>query len=66
MSNTVRWTTDLILRLIDEYEAPPCLCDIFSNDYHNRDELATRLTLPARLPVKLLSTITNLFSRLTM
>ena len=35
--NAARWSNDLIFLLIDEYEARPCLWDIFSNDYHNRD-----------------------------
>ena len=35
--SSARWSNDLLFRLIDEYEARPCLWDIFSKDYHNRD-----------------------------
>ena len=31
------WSGSLICNLIDEYEARPCLWNIFCDDYHNRD-----------------------------
>ena len=31
------WTQSEIFRLIDLYEERPCLWDVFSSDYHNRD-----------------------------
>ena len=31
------WSSSLICNLIDEYEARPCLWNIFCDDYHNRD-----------------------------
>ena len=34
---------NLICNLIDEYEARPCLWNIFCDDYHNRD--VTEITL---------------------
>ena len=35
--SSARWSNDLLFRLIDECEARPCLWDIFSKDYHDRD-----------------------------
>ena len=32
-----KWSGSLICNLIDEYEARPCLWNIFCDDYHNRD-----------------------------
>ena len=32
-----KWSGSLICNLIDEYEAQPCLWNIFCDDYHNRD-----------------------------
>ena len=32
-----KWSSSLICNLIDEYEARPCLWNIFCDDYHNRD-----------------------------
>ena len=32
-----KWSSSLICNLIDEYEAQPCLWNIFCDDYHNRD-----------------------------
>ena len=32
-----KWSGGLISKLIDEYEARPCLWNIFCDDYHNRD-----------------------------
>ena len=32
-----KWSGGLISKLIDEYEACPCLWNIFCDDYHNRD-----------------------------
>ena len=31
------WTQSEIFRLIDLYEERPCLWDVFSSDYHDRD-----------------------------
>ena len=31
-----KWSNSLICNLIDEYEARPCLWNIFCDDYHNR------------------------------
>ena len=40
-----KWSSSLICNLIDEYEARPCLWNIFCDDYHNRD--VTRLWRPS-------------------
>ena len=32
-----KWSSSLICNLIEEYEARPCLWNIFCDDYHNRD-----------------------------
>ena len=32
-----KWSGGSISKLIDEYEARPCLWNIFCDDYHNRD-----------------------------
>ena len=32
-----KWSGSLICNLLDEYEAQPCLRNIFCDDYHNRD-----------------------------
>ena len=32
-----KWSSSLICNLIDEYEARPCLWNIFCDDYHNWD-----------------------------
>ena len=32
-----KWSGSLICNPIDEYEARPCLWNIFCDDYHNRD-----------------------------
>ena len=32
-----KWSGGLISKLVDEYEARPCLWNIFCDDYHNRD-----------------------------
>ena len=57
--SSARWSNDLIFRLIDEYEARPCLWDIFSKDYHNRDITGK---VKQEMEVRLLSQITICFS----
>ena len=32
-----KWSNDEISRLIDLYEAQPCLWDVFTSEYHNRE-----------------------------
>ena len=32
-----KWSSSLICNLMDEYEARPCLWNIFCDNYHNRD-----------------------------
>ena len=52
--NAARWSNDLILRLIDEYEAQPCLWEAISLFTFLRGkslELSARVTLLAQLPV---------------
>ena len=39
------WTGSLICNLIDEYEARPCLWNIFCDDYHNRDVTGSNTSL---------------------
>ena len=52
--NAARWSNDLILRLIDEYEAQPCLWEailLFTFLRGKSLELSARVTLLAQLPV---------------
>ncbi|KAK3746093.1 hypothetical protein QZH41_004618 [Actinostola sp. cb2023] len=35
--NKTKWSNEMLFNLIDEYEARPCLWDVFSDSYHNRD-----------------------------
>ena len=43
-----KWSGSLICNLIDEYEARPCLWNIFCDDYHNRDVNNTALQFKRR------------------
>ena len=60
--SSARWSNDLIFRLIDEYEAHPCLWDICSKDYHNRDVTGK---VKQEMEVRLLSHITICFSHVS-
>lgn len=35
--SAAKWTNSNISLLIEEYEARPCLWDVFSEEYHNRE-----------------------------
>lgn len=34
----MEWSDDLVLRLINLYQAKPCLYDVREKDYHNRQK----------------------------
>ncbi len=52
----MEWSDDLVLRLINLYQAKPCLYDVREKDYHNRQKkklasrsIATELNVPGTL-----------------
>ena len=50
-----KWSGSLICNLIDEYEARPCLWNIFCDDYHNRDVTGNNTALKFTSGKELLS-----------
>jgi len=61
-ATSARWSNEMIFRLIDEYEARPCLWDIFSTEYHNRDVTGK---IKQEMEVRLYSQITICFSHVS-
>ena len=54
-----KWSGSLVCNLIDEYEARPCLWNIFCDDYHNRDVTGNNTALKFKVREGIITSVSK-------